>query len=86
MPEDYRPVACDLHSEFELAAMHRDRLRVRWVGADGGDTEAVAAVVDLVTRRGAEYLLLEGGLEIRLDSLRLARREADGRTLFGPQT
>lgn len=70
---DYQPVSCGLHSEYELLAMHRSRVRLSW-GSDQESLEtAVGRVVDVVTREKAEYLVLEvmgaGGISIRLDKI-----------------
>ncbi len=65
--DDYRPIACGLHSELELLAMHRESVRL--VLPDG---EAAGRVVDLVVHDGAEFLVLEsagGRAEIRLDRI-----------------
>lgn len=65
--DDYRPIACDLHSELELLAMHRQLVRL--VLEDG---EAVGRVADVVVHDRAEFLVLESGTgrsEIRLDRI-----------------
>lgn len=65
--DDYRPIACGLHSELELLAMRRQPVRL--VLSDG---ETVGRVVDLVVHDGAEFLVLEsadGRSEIRLDRI-----------------
>lgn len=68
---DYRPISCDLHSKYELLAMRRD-----WVSLDGegpaGELRGLRCqVLDVQTRSGAEYLVVQDGagqrLEIRLD-------------------
>ncbi|WP_456407327.1 Rho-binding antiterminator [Thiolapillus sp.] len=74
MEEDsYIPIDCGLHSEYELLAMHRRRVILRF---DAGKEmrELEGKVVDVLTRNQAEYLRLlleEGGtLDIRLDKIR----------------
>jgi len=72
-PGDYVPVDCGLYSEYELAIMHRDRLRLTW--RDPGGEMHIASVIptDLRTRAGAEYLTViqQNGktCEIRLDRI-----------------
>lgn len=79
---DYQPIACGLHDRYQLAVMHRERLRIDGV-LGGEEVRGVEGqVVDVFTRAGAEYLALrdEQGerLEFRLDRLRRVER-ADGR-------
>ena len=65
---DYRPIACGLHSELELLAMHRRPVRLV---LDDGTLEG--RVLDLVVHDRAEFLVLESGgrrREIRLDRIR----------------
>lgn len=56
---DYRSVSCDRHSEYELLAMRRQRIRLRAVTADGVEQVLLCRVVDVQTRDGAEFLVLE---------------------------
>lgn len=70
---DYTPIDCGLHSQYELAVMHRRRLRVSWRDAAGDSCMQVLVPRDLQTRAGAEYLIgetLDGRrLELRLDHI-----------------
>jgi len=65
---DYRPIPCALHSEYELAIMHRRRVQLRWTGGD----EPVLPL-DLVARNGEEFLIFERSdgqrQEVRLDHI-----------------
>lgn len=76
----YRPIDCALHSRYELAAMHRQPLHIRWRDQHG-DRQARLTPLDLQVRDGAEYLLARaaGGAvcRIRLDRIRSAE-PADG--------
>lgn len=64
----YRPVACALHSELELAVMRRQRLVL-----DTPEGTVTGLPMDLGIRDGAEYLLLKdaAGTEswLRLDRI-----------------
>ena len=89
---DYRPIDCDQHSVLEVLAMHRSRVALD--ALDDGGTMATHAgiVVDVLTRRGAEYLVLDTGprpavetLSIRLDRLREIR-DSDGVVVWRQQT
>ena len=70
---DYHPIDCAVYSAYELAILHRQRLRVGWRGEDGLSHQEVLLPLDLVTRAGAEYLIAAaaGGqrLELRLDRI-----------------
>lgn len=72
-PTDYRPIDCRLYSEYELAIMHGERLRISWRDAEGSPRIEVLIPVDLRTRQGEEFLVAKdhNGLEreIRLDRI-----------------
>jgi Rho-binding antiterminator len=72
-PTDYVPVDCGLYSEYELAIMHRDRLRLSWRDSAGNAHIGVVTPTDLRTRNGAEFMIVtaqDGAkLEIRLDRI-----------------
>jgi Rho-binding antiterminator len=54
--EPYAPIGCDSYSEYELAIMHRQRLRLRW--HDGNVVyEQIVLPIDLKTARHEEYLI-----------------------------
>lgn len=82
MTSDYRPIDCDRHSEYELLAMRREAVEIIAAGESG---PVRGRVVDVVTRDGAEYLVVqegEGGSRwLRLDRLLKVRRQRDGRAL-----
>ena len=69
MNDNYHPVSCSLHSELELAAMHRTKLDITTT-----DGRYSGHISDIVVKNSAEFLLLEDGSgethEIRLDSIR----------------
>jgi Rho-binding antiterminator len=70
---DYTPIDCGLYSEYEQAILHHKRLRVSWREPDGHSGIDVLTPVDLVTRRGEEFLVLRRGdgaaFELRLDRI-----------------
>jgi Rho-binding antiterminator len=72
-PTDYVPVDCGVYSEYELAIMHRDKLRLSWHDAAGNAHIGVVMPTDLRTRNGAEFMIVteqDGStLEIRLDRI-----------------
>ena len=68
---DYTPIDCGKYSEYELAIMHAQQLRISWREPDGQLHVAVITPTDLVTRDHEEFLLADdasgGSLELRLD-------------------
>lgn len=69
---DYQPIGCDQHSVLEWLAMRRRRVRVEHRAGDGAAAVAVGIVADVLTRAGAEYLVMDvgaGPLALRLDRL-----------------
>jgi len=71
--DDYKPIECGLHSEYELAIMHKSKIQLIWIDDDGQELCVLAEPVDLMTREKQEYLkiLTENNslLEIRLDKI-----------------
>ena len=75
--DTYTPIACALYSEYELAILRRRRLRLRWCDAEGMDHIEVVRPVDLQTRQGEEFMVLEDGRELRLDRIVEQRNEQE---------
>ena len=74
---DYQPISCDLHSEYELLAMHRTPVVVQYRDEDGTENHFQGRVIDVSTRQDGEYLKLEGEettVEIRLDRILRLRK------------
>ncbi len=73
---DYTPIDCDVYSEYEVAILHQQRLRVRWRDEAGADHVETLRPTDLLTRAGEEFMsaLTDHGEErcIRLDHIREA--------------
>jgi len=71
--EPYKPIACSLHSEYELAIMQRLQLRLSWIDAHGQEHIGNLLPLDLYTRDRAEYLAARNSdghqHEIRLDRI-----------------
>jgi Rho-binding antiterminator len=82
---DYRPIACDRYSELELLAMRRARVVALLRGGDGALERHAGRALDLVTRDGAEYLVLaRSGADsalLRLDRL-LELADPDGTLIW----
>lgn len=73
MMTDYTPVDCGLHSEYELACMHQDRLKLSWRDAAGEVHIETIIPLDLRTHNSEEFMVVAGTdgteLEIRLDRI-----------------
>ena len=69
----YRPISCELYSEFELAIMHGRKVKLVW---QENEQTRIASVtpLDLRTRDHQEFLIAEDHhrqpLQIRLDYIR----------------
>jgi Rho-binding antiterminator len=70
---DYIPIGCELYSQYELAIIRRQRLRIAWRDAAGNCYLQALLPVNLQTRDRAEYLLARTArgklLELRLDRI-----------------
>lgn len=57
MDKTYQPVACALHSEYELLAMHRSKVLINGIDNQGMALKLQCHVKDIRTSQGAEYLV-----------------------------
>ena len=73
----YQPVSCELHSQYELAIMHKNRLELSWLSEGTLVTETNIMPLDIQTKNKAEYLLAVNekneNLRIRLDHIKKMR-------------
>ncbi len=71
--QNYTPISCELHSQYELAIMHKNSLLLQWQDENSLSHEAKVTPLDVITRNRAEYLkvLDSEGKEnlIRLDRI-----------------
>lgn len=72
----YRPISCEVYSEFELAILRRRRLRLTWHAGNVCYSLPVLPL-DLETRAGEEFLhcLLPSGERTRVRLDRIERLE-----------
>ena len=75
MPKPYKPIACSLHDEYEIAIMRKKHLEIKWL--DDGDKKHSAIVLpkDILVKNKEEFLIANTHdneeLRIRLDKITL---------------
>lgn len=71
--DGYTPIDCALHSEYELAIMHRSQIQLAWTDRNGLQHIETVRPVDMITRDKQEFLqfrTINNELhEIRLDMI-----------------
>ena len=67
----YQPISCELHSEYELAIMHKKTLCITWHKDGEVVTETNILPVDIQTKNKAEYLVVKTPEQNNLFSIRL---------------
>jgi len=55
--DKYIPISCDLHSQYELAIMHKNMLELSWLSDDELITETNISPIDVQTKDKFEYLI-----------------------------
>ena len=70
---DYIPIPCSQYDRYEVAIMHRRRLRLMW-HTDNVVYRRIVKPIDLQTRNGEEFLICRKAADetfsIRLDQIR----------------
>ena len=73
MSDIYQPIACAVHSEYELLAIHQSKVLLDAMDAQGKRQRLECHVKDICTRQGAEYLVVVAdnntSCEFRLDQI-----------------
>jgi Rho-binding antiterminator len=67
--EEYKPISCDYYDELEALAIMKKKVEIIFVAENGGKSIVLGRITELYTRDHVEYMKLDSGLEIRLDSL-----------------
>lgn len=67
--EHHQPINCDLYDQLVLWAMRRKQSQIWYRDAQGNLHQVEAKILDLISRAGQEWLILEPAQEIRLDAL-----------------
>jgi Rho-binding antiterminator len=69
----YKPISCSTYSDFEVAILHRRKLRLRWAEGNVIHDEIVTPL-DLQTREHQEFLICRDATgasrTLRLDHIR----------------
>ena len=69
----YQPISCALHSEYELAIMHKQSLRLSWKDEHGNIRSEDVILTDIQTANHQEFLIANTDnhkqLKIRLDHI-----------------
>lgn len=71
MDAPYHPISCELHSQYELAIMHKNRLCLTWRKDGEVVTETNIIPVDIQTMNKAEYLAVKTSEQNELFLIRL---------------
>jgi len=83
---NYIPIACALHEQYQFAVIKRAWLELDWNDGLGGKRACKVRPKDVYTRDKAEFLLaeMEDGVEveIRLDRIRKAVWAQTGESLM----
>lgn len=69
----YTPIKCGLHSEYELAIMHKQKCILKWNNANNIQQTETILPLDIFTKNKQEFLKFittdNTTLEIRLDKI-----------------
>ncbi len=55
--DSYKPVSCDLHSQYELAIMHKNKLHLTYQSDNYSSVSSIVTPTDVQTKNKAEYLI-----------------------------
>ena len=73
MTNPYKPIACSLHDEYEIAIMHKKYLNIKWVDHNGIYQTDKVLPKDILVKDGEEFLVANASdkkeLFIRLDKM-----------------
>lgn len=73
--QPYKPIACALHDQYEIAIMFRSHINISWHEDNKEQHTAEVLPVDLLVKNGEEFLVARNAdnqeLCIRLDRIEL---------------
>ena len=67
----YQAISCELHSQYELAVMHKNKLCLTWRKDGEVVTEENIIPIDVQTKNKAEYLIVKTSEQNKVFSIRL---------------
>lgn len=67
--KDYEPISCDFYDELEAYSTLKKEVEIFYEDESGNTISTFGRIKDLYAKDKTEYLLLDTGLEIRLDIL-----------------
>ena len=67
--ETYKPINCDFYDELEALSTLKKNSEIIFRAENGGKSILRGRIADLYTRDHIEYMKLDSGLEIKLDTL-----------------
>jgi len=65
--EPYKRIPCGVYDQFELLAMRRSLVHIRYRDEASNHFEIDDTIMDLKSINKVEYVLLKSGISIRLD-------------------
>ena len=80
MTDSYKPIACSLHDEYEIAIMQRNYLNIKWSDSSGVQHTEKVLPKDILLKNKEEFLVAEtpdqNELCVRLDKITLLDDQA----------
>lgn len=75
---NYRPINCSYYDELEAIATLKKIVTIVYRDEQGEEVSATTRITNLFTRHKEEFMVLENGIQFRLDRL----VSADGKTVI----
>lgn len=69
MEKKYVPISCNFYDELEAIAVRQQTSLIQYLNEAGEAQEAIGNIKDLFVENKVEYMLLDNGQRIRLDTL-----------------
>ncbi len=66
---NYKPISCDFYDELEAYSILKKEVEIFYEEETGNPASTFGRIKNLYSRDNVEYLLLDTGIEIRLDLL-----------------
>ena len=80
MTDPYKPIACSLYDEYEIAIMQRKYLNIKWSDSSGVNYAEKVLAKDILIKNKEEFLVAEtpdqNELCVRLDKITLLDNQA----------